>query len=144
MQSELPAVPSLALGSGEVTLLEMTRAFAAIAADAEYVEPYTMRSIRNGDQVLFARQKSKLQPANNQAARAAMHDVLASVVREGTARAARINGPAEGKTGTSQNYKDAWFIGFTPDLVVGVWVGNDDNSSHQGRNRRRSTSPHLE
>jgi penicillin-binding protein 1A len=132
LQSELPAVPSLALGSGEVTLLEMTRAFAAIAADAESVEPYAVRTIRNGNQVVFTRQKSELQPASNPGARAAMHDVLASVVREGTARAARINGPAEGKTGTSQNYKDAWFIGFTTDLVVGVWVGNDDNSPTRG------------
>jgi penicillin-binding protein 1A len=132
VQSELPAVPSLALGAGEVTLLEMTRALAAIAANAESVEPYALRAIRNGDRVLFTRQKSQLQPASNPAARAAMHDVLASVVREGTARAARINGPAEGKTGTSQNYKDAWFVGFTNDIVVGVWVGNDDNTPTRG------------
>src|SRR5262245_19880395 len=127
VQADLPAVPSLALGSGEVTLLEMTRAFAAIAANAENIEPYAIRAIRNGDQVLFTRQKPQVQPASNQGARAALHDVLASVVREGTGRAARINGPAAGKTGTSQGYRDAWFVGFTPDIVVGVWVGNDDN-----------------
>ena len=128
VQSELPAVPSLALGSGEVTLLEMTRAFAAIAANAESIEPYAVRAIRKGDQALFTRPKSELQPANNQGARAAIRDLLTSVVREGTGRAARINGPAAGKTGTSQSYRDAWFIGFTSGLVVGVWVGNDDNS----------------
>ena len=128
VQSELPAVPSLALGSGEVTLLEMTRAFAAIAANAESIEPYAVRAIRKGDQALFTRPKSELQPASNQGARAAIRDVLASVVREGTGKAARINGPAAGKTGTSQSYRDAWFIGFTSGLVVGVWVGNDDNS----------------
>ncbi len=132
VQSELPAVPSLALGAGEVTLLEMTRAFAAIAADAESAEPYAIRAVRNGDRVLFTRQKSQLQPASNPAARAAIHDLLASVVREGTGRAARINGPVEGKTGTSQNHKDAWFIGFTNDIVVGVWVGNDDNTPTRG------------
>jgi penicillin-binding protein 1A len=132
VQSELPAVPSLALGAGEVTLLEMTRAFAAIAADAESVEPYAVRAVRNDDRVLFTRQKSQLQPASNPAARAAIHDVLTSVVREGTGRAARINGPVEGKTGTSQSHKDAWFIGFTDDIVVGVWVGNDDNSPTRG------------
>ncbi|TMJ84400.1 MAG: PBP1A family penicillin-binding protein [Alphaproteobacteria bacterium] len=132
VQSELPAVPSLALGAGEVTLLEMTRAFAAIAANAERVESYAIRNVRNGDQVLFTRQKPQLQPASNPAARAAMHDVLASVVREGTARAAKINVPAEGKTGTSQSYKDAWFVGFTDDIVVGVWVGNDDNTPTRG------------
>jgi penicillin-binding protein 1A len=128
VQSELPAVPSLALGSGEVTLLEMTRAFAAIAANAENVEPYAVRTVRNGDQVLFNRPRPELRPASNPAARAAMLDLLASVVREGTGRAARVNGPAAGKTGTSQGYRDAWFVGFTPDIVVGVWVGNDDNS----------------
>ena len=128
VQSELPVVPSLALGSGEVTLLEMTRAFAAIAANAESIEPYAVRAIRKGDQALFTRPKSELQPANNQGARAAIRDVLASVVREGTGRGAKINGPAAGKTGTSQSYRDAWFIGFTSGLVVGVWVGNDDNS----------------
>lgn len=128
VQSELPAVPSLALGSGEVSLLEMVRAFAAIAANAENVEPYAVRQVRNGDQVLFTRARSELRPASNQAARAAMLDVLTSVVREGTGRAIRINGPAAGKTGTSQSYRDAWFVGFTPDIIVGVWVGNDDNT----------------
>jgi penicillin-binding protein 1A len=128
VQSELPVVPSLALGSSEVTLLEMTRAFAAIAANAESIEPYAVRAIRKGDQALFTRPKTELQPANNQGARAAIRDLLTSVVREGTGRAAKINGPAAGKTGTSQSYRDAWFIGFTSGLVVGVWVGNDDNS----------------
>src|SRR5262245_28930569 len=132
VQSQLPAVPSLALGAGEVTLLEMTRAFAAIAADAESVEPYAIRAVRNGERVLFTRQKPQLQPASNPAARAGIHDLLASVVREGTGRAARINGTVEGKTGTSQSYKDAWFIGFTNDIVVGVWVGNDDNRPTRG------------
>jgi penicillin-binding protein 1A len=132
VQSQLPAVPSLALGAGEVTLLEMTRAFAGIAADAESVEPYAIRTVRNGERILFARQKTQLKPASNPAARAGIHDLLASVVREGTGRAARINGPVEGKTGTSQSYKDAWFIGFTNDIVVGVWVGNDDNRPTKG------------
>jgi 1A family penicillin-binding protein len=128
VQSELPAVPSLALGSGEVTLMEMTRAFAAIVANAESVEPYAVRAVRNGDQVLFTRPQAALQPATNPAARAAIRDLLASVVREGTGKAARIGIPSAGKTGTTQHNKDAWFIGFTPDLVVGVWIGNDDNS----------------
>ena len=128
IQSELPAVPSLALGSAEVTLMEMTRAFASIAANAETIEPYTIGSIQKGDQVLYARPKSLPTAATNQAARAAIRDLLTSVVREGTGKAARISGPAAGKTGTTQENRDAWFIGFTPDIVVGVWVGNDDNS----------------
>jgi penicillin-binding protein 1A len=128
VQSELPAVPSLALGSGEVTLLEMTRAFAAIAANAESVEPYAIRAVRKGDQALFTRPRSELQPASDPGARAAIRDVLTSAVRDGTGRAARTNGPVAGKTGTSQSYRDAWFIGFSSGIVVGVWVGNDDNS----------------
>src|SRR5256886_3598440 len=132
VQSELPSVASPALGAGEVTPLAIVRALAAIAADAENVEPYAIRAIRNGDRVLYSRQKTQLQPPSNPAARAAMHDVLASVVREGTARGARINVPAEGKTGTSQNHKDALFIGFTNDIVVGVWVGHDDNRPNRG------------
>src|SRR5262249_57050493 len=100
---ELRAVRRVGRGAGGASLLEMTREFAAIAADAESVEPYAIRAVRNGDRVLFTRQKSQLQPAGNPAARAAIHDLLASVVREGTGRAARINGPVEGKTGTSQN-----------------------------------------
>jgi len=127
VQSELPAVPSLALGAGEVTLLDMTRAFATIASNAESVEPYAVRSIQNRGQALFARQKPQLQPASNPAARAAIRDVLGAVVREGTGKAARLNTPSAGKTGTSQEYRNAWFVGFTGDTVVGVWVGNDDN-----------------
>jgi penicillin-binding protein 1A len=128
VQSELPALPSLALGSAEVTLIEMTRAFGAIAANAESVEPYAIDSISRGDQVVFARQQSVLTPARNQAARLGIVELLASVVREGTGRAARLSVPTAGKTGTSQDSRDAWFIGFAPDVVVGVWVGNDDNS----------------
>jgi penicillin-binding protein 1A len=128
VQSELPAVPSLALGAGEVTLLEMTSAFAAIASNVESVDPYTVRSIKNGRQTLFARQQLQPRPASNPAARAAIRDLLTAVVREGTGKAARVNAPAAGKTGTSQEYRNAWFVGFTNDIVVGVWVGNDDNS----------------
>jgi penicillin-binding protein 1A len=128
VESELPALPSLALGSAEVSLMEMTRAVAAMAANAESVEPYSIDSIQNGDHTVLERKNSLLATARNQAARAGMLDLLASVVREGTGRSARVSVPAAGKTGTTQENRDAWFIGFTPDLVVGVWVGNDDNS----------------
>jgi penicillin-binding protein 1A len=132
VRSDLPNVPSLALGTADVNLLEMTRAFAAIAANVETVEPYFVRTIAQGEQTLFTRPAVAPQPASDPTARAAMIDLLASVVREGTAKAARIAGPSAGKTGTTQDYRDAWFIGFTPELVVGVWVGNDDNSPTKG------------
>jgi 1A family penicillin-binding protein len=132
VQSDLPAVPSLALGSAEVSLLEMTRAFAAIAANVDNVEPYGVRAIRRGDQALYTKPAVTLRPAADQAARADMRDLLASTVREGTGKAARLPVPVAGKTGTTQEHRDAWFIGFTSDFVVGVWIGNDDNSPTNG------------
>jgi 1A family penicillin-binding protein len=129
VQSELPALPSVALGSGEVTLLEMTRAFAAVAANAQ-VEPYGVQAIRGREQALYTRAGGVPPlPADLAVNRAAMVDVMTAVVREGTGKNARLpQQPSAGKTGTTQENRDAWFIGFTPDLVVGVWVGNDDNT----------------
>jgi penicillin-binding protein 1A len=126
VQSELPNVPSLALGSAEVTLLEMTRAFAAVAA-GQPVEPYAVRAIRARDQALYTRPAAGA-PREPMRSRAAMLDLLTAVVREGTGKAAALKVPVGGKTGTAQEYRDAWFVGFTPELVVGVWFGNDDNS----------------
>jgi 1A family penicillin-binding protein len=130
VQSELPAVPSLALGSAEVTLLEMTRAYAAVATGNETIEPYAVHSIQGGSQqVLSTRPAPGSSPGSLGESRAAMLDLLQAVVREGTGKAARLpDVPAGGKTGTTQEYRDAWFVGFTPDLIVGVWVGNDDNA----------------
>ncbi len=132
VQSELPSVPSLALGSAETTLMEMTRAYAALAAGTETVEPYTIRQITSRDQTLYNRPPAAAAPMRDAAARAGMVDLLAAVVREGTGKAARVSVPSGGKTGTTQDYRDAWFVGFTADLVVGVWVGNDDNSPMEG------------
>jgi len=130
VQSTLPAVPSLALGSAEVTLLEMTRAFGSVAAGIQ-IEPYSVRSIAgNSQQALYTKTGAGTEFTGQLgASRAMMIDLLQGVVNEGTGKAARIaNIPVAGKTGTTQEYRDAWFIGFTSDIVVGVWVGNDDNT----------------
>ena len=130
VQSTLPAVPSLALGSAEVTLLEMTRAFGSVAAGAQ-IEPYSVRSIvGNSQQALYTKTGAGTEFTGQLGvSRAMMIDLLQGVVSEGTGKAARVaNVPVGGKTGTTQEYRDAWFIGFTPDIVVGVWVGNDDNT----------------
>jgi penicillin-binding protein 1A len=94
----------------------------------ESVEPYAVRAVRSGDQVLYTRPSTTLQPSGSPTARAAIRDFLATVVREGTGKAARVTIPSAGKTGTTQQNKDAWFVGYTPDIVVGIWVGNDDSS----------------
>jgi membrane peptidoglycan carboxypeptidase len=124
-------VPSLALGSAEVTLLEMTRAFGSVAAGVQAIEPYSVRSIAgNSQQALYTKPGVGTEVTGQLgASRAMMLDLLQGVVGEGTGKAARIpNIAVAGKTGTTQEYRDAWFIGFTPDIVVGVWVGNDDNT----------------
>jgi penicillin-binding protein 1A len=128
IQSDLPNVPSLALGSAEVTLLELTRAYAAIAFDAEKIDAYTIRSITSRDQTLYTRPQTPLPPQRNAAARAGMLELLSSVMREGTGKRARVSGFVGGKTGTTQENRDAWFIGFTQEMIAGVWVGNDDNT----------------
>lgn len=130
VQSELPSVPSLALGSAEVTLLEMTRAYAGVLASVQPLEAYGVHAIRGaGPQPLYLRGAPKPGLALPADSRAMMLDSLQAVVDGGTGKAARVpNIAVGGKTGTTQEYRDAWFVGMTPDLVVGVWVGNDDNT----------------
>jgi 1A family penicillin-binding protein len=127
IHTELPAVPSLALGSAEVTLLDMTAAMDAIAVDSKSIEPYTIRKIRIGTgSLLYTRPDTVVERSDWN--RNALVQLLEGVVAHGTGRAARLDRRAAGKTGTTQDYRDAWFIGFTSDIVVGVWVGNDDDS----------------
>jgi penicillin-binding protein 1A len=131
VQSPLPAVPSLALGSAEVTLMDMTRAFGSVAAGVQSIEPYSIRSIAgNSQQALYTKPNAGAEVSGQLgASRAMMLELLQAVVNEGTGKAARIpNVAVAGKTGTTQEYRDAWFIGFTPDIIVGVWAGNDDNT----------------
>ncbi len=130
VRSELPAVPSLALGTAGVTLLEMAAAMDAIAVNAKSIEPYMVEAIRAiGKTPLYAHPAATVEaPGWN---RVAMMNLLQAVVSEGTGKAARLDRPVAGKTGTSQDYRDAWFVGFTTDFVVGVWAGNDDDTPMQ-------------
>ncbi len=127
--ADLTPHPSLSLGASEVTLLELTAAYAVFANGGIGVVPYGVRDIRAGGRTLYEtgtmRGPGRVVEAD---VAAAMTDLLASVVREGTGRAARIDRPAGGKTGTSQEFRDAWFIGYTADLVAGVWIGHDDGA----------------
>jgi len=121
--------PAIALGVSETTLLEMTGAYATFANQGNGVWPFGIERISARDgTVLYERQGSGPGRVASAASVRKMLDVMAATVEDGTARKAKIDRPVYGKTGTSQNFRDAWFIGLTGDLVTGVWVGNDDNA----------------
>jgi penicillin-binding protein 1A len=128
MKSPLRRDASLALGTSEVSLLDLTGAYAAFANGGYVNEPYTVRRVSTGaGKVLYQRIDARSAPAIPQRSVAAMNDMLAATVASGTGRRAAIIGhTAAGKTGTSQDFRDAWFVGYTAYLTAGVWVGNDD------------------
>lgn len=124
----VPSVPSLALGSGEVTLMAMTSAYGAFADDGRLHRATYIRRVEDADgNVLFVSKPAAEQVVSPRTA-FLMTSMLSDVVNYGTAYKARQEGftyPAAGKTGTTNDYVDAWFVGFTPHLVTGVWLGFD-------------------
>jgi penicillin-binding protein 1A len=135
IDSELPRNLSISLGAGEVTLLDMTRAYATLANDGVRVDPYFIERIdTTRGTVAFQREnKAPVQVYEPLRARQ-MTAMLADVIAFGTGKRARLPGGREaaGKTGTSQNFRDAWFVGYTADIICGVWVGNDSSSPMNG------------
>ncbi len=125
---DVPGVPSLALGSGEVTLQAMTAAYAGFANHGLVPQPVVIRRVEDQDgRVLYQEHDTTTRAVSDQTAYL-MTTMMADVVNAGTAAGARRLGftlPAAGKTGTTNDFNDAWFIGFTPKLVAGVWVGFD-------------------
>jgi len=128
VNSQLSVTPSLALGASEVTPLEMTGAFAAIANGGLRATPYSVVEIRNPQgRLVYKRSDAAAPRVINEQLAGYMSDMMRDVVRRGTARDANIPGfEVTGKTGTSSSWRDAWFIGYTPQYVTGVWVGNDN------------------
>ena len=126
--SDLAKDASIALGTNEVNLLELVSAYAPFANGGRGVLPYGIGEIRDteGRQVYRRAGSGPGQVVAPELA-AAMSDMLAGVIGHGTGKSAALPRPAAGKTGTTQEYRDAWFIGYTADLVAGVWLGNDDN-----------------
>jgi penicillin-binding protein 1A len=126
--SDLPMVPSLALGTGEVTLLELTAAYSAFANNGYVATPRLMTRVEDQDgKTLWWAPESRVQAISSTTAYL-MSSMLSDVVTAGTAANARSLGfklPAAGKTGTTDDYADAWFIGYTPHLLTGVWFGLD-------------------
>jgi len=129
ISSELAPEMSLALGTNEVNLLELVSAYAPFANGGAGVWPHGIAEIRDSDgDVVFRRSGSGVGRVISAEFAGTMNEMLSAVIGHGTGRSASLPRPAAGKTGTTQDYRDAWFIGYAADLVAGVWLGNDDNS----------------
>ncbi len=129
IESQLPKHPSIALGAGEVTLMDMTRAYATLANDGVRVEPYLIERVDTTRNTIAYERKSHAPTQVYDPLKARqMTAMLGDVIAFGTGHRAQLaNGrEAAGKTGTSQNFRDAWFVGYTADIICGVWVGNDE------------------
>ena len=130
IMSDLMAVPSLALGASAVTPLELTSAYAPFANGGDGVMPYAILAIKTAHgKAVWTRQSSGEGRVMSPENAAQVTSLMTEVVATGTGKAARLNErPTAGKTGTTQDFRDAWFVGFTSDYVTGIWIGNDDNS----------------
>ena len=133
--ADLTDEPSLALGVSEVSLLEMTAAYGAFATGGLGVWPYAIFEIQDAaGRPLYVRAGGGPGRVIPPGYAGAMNGMLSNVIQSdfGTGKKARLNRPAAGKSGTSQGYRDAWFIGYTPDLITGVWMGNDNGKAMKG------------
>lgn len=126
IHSPLRGVRSLCLGTSEVTLLELTSAYGCFPAGGMAVAPSTLVRIDGPDGKPVFLRRPKRQPAISPGVAAEMVGMLRGAMQSGTGRPAAFGVPHGGKTGTTQNARDAWFIGFTPHYVCGVWLGNDN------------------
>ena len=130
IRSELHDRPSLALGTAEVTPLELVAAYVPFANGGEGITPHIIARVRNGDgKLLYEYKGAGLARVVDESYVAEMNDMMNATMVSGTGRQAALPDQiAGGKTGTSQNSRDAWFVGYTAHYVGGVWVGNDDGS----------------
>ena len=120
---------TIALGSNGVKLFEFTRAYGAFANGGFVVQPYSVERVETSrGKVVYKAPKTKISHQLSMNTAAEMTAMLKTVMSNGTGRAASIGKPAAGKTGTTDDNKDAYFVGYTPNIVTGVWVGNDDNT----------------
>ncbi|ABE37364.1 transglycosylase domain-containing protein [Rhodopseudomonas pseudopalustris] len=129
--SKLDANPSIALGTSEVSLAELVGAYAPFANGGLMASPHVVTRIRtaSGNKLLYARPSDPPSRVVDARAVAMMNTMMQETLQSGTGRKADLPGwSAAGKTGTSQDFRDAWFIGYTSTLITGVWLGNDDNS----------------
>jgi penicillin-binding protein 1A len=118
--------PSMVLGSSEVHLLDMTRAFASVGNKGVAVTPYGITKVTAGGEVIYTQQIDTSHVLVAPYVAAEMTDLLQTTVNTGTGKAAQIGRPVAGKTGTTTSSKDGWFLGFSSGLTTGVWMGRDD------------------
>jgi len=128
IRSELREGPSLALGTSELTLLELTSAYDVLASGGVAVTPHALEKVRSSTgAVLYSRAPSRASVLVAADQLHAINNMLSAAIASGTGRRAALpRNPAAGKTGTTQDFRDAWFVGYTANLAAGVWVGNDD------------------
>ncbi|MDP9067206.1 MAG: PBP1A family penicillin-binding protein [Actinomycetota bacterium] len=123
IRSKLPVYPSIALGSAQVSVLDMATAYATLANNGTAIEPTTIKEVRTGTGEIIKPEQQVVPEAVSPGNAFLLTKVLEQVIERGTGQAADIGRPAAGKTGTTNEYNDAWFAGYTPDLAVAVWVG---------------------
>lgn len=131
--TEIDTFPSMVLGSSEVRVIDMTRAFAAVSAGGESVEPFGILKVTNSaGEVLYEHKRARTYQLVPDYVAAGITDLLQTAVNTGTGRAAQIGRPVAGKTGTTSSNKDGWFVGFSSGITTGVWMGRDDAKAVPG------------
>ncbi len=132
LRSDRPGL-SIALGAYETTLLDLTSGYQAFQQGGRRTPPWLVEEVLRSDgRSLWRRAPPSFSTVYDSARAGAMVRMMAAVVERGTGKRGAFGRPAAGKTGTSQDHRDAWFVGFTPDWLAGVWIGNDDNSPMRG------------
>ncbi len=132
IKSKLVPAYSLALGTSEVNLLEITSAYGTLANQGKYIEPHGIRRVVNRKGEAIYQSSFQPRPAVDPVSAAIATWMMQEVVRSGTGASAQIGRPVAGKTGTTDQARDLWFIGYIPQLVAGVWLGNDNNNPTYG------------
>lgn len=131
--TNISTFPSMVLGSSEVRVIDMTRAFAAVSAGGRSVEPYGITRVTTADgRELYKHEDARSFTLVPDYVAAGITDLLQTAVATGTGRAAQIDRPVAGKTGTTSSNKDGWFVGFSSGITTGVWMGRDDAKAVPG------------
>jgi membrane peptidoglycan carboxypeptidase len=145
LESPLPPYLAVALGAAEATLTEMTSAYSVFPNQGVRLRPYSVLKVTDREGNVLEENRPEPKDAIRADTAFVMTNLLQGVVLRGTAaKAAALNWPLGGKTGTTDDTTDAWFIGFDPDITIGVWVGYDQKDAGADRHGRRGGPPDLD